>query len=378
MTIDPSSRPSRLPHAALVTYAIALVIGTLYPMSGWRSSGLPLFGFLFDPWPRWWTWFDIVVNIVVYLPGGLLLAMVLRESRWARFAVLISLAAGSLAAISLEALQSLLPNRVPSRLDWLANTAGAGLGALLAPLGAELAARGQRTLDQRIAINGTDSAIGTTLVGIWLLIQWPPQRLLFGHGDLLHELVLLAELAGLPSSPSNWRLGAEHTVFAEALGVAMAVASIGLIVREVLPTRAPRAAVTAALLFAAVSVKTVATATLIGPGKAVGWLTAGAQGGLLTGAVILALLSAAQRATRLRLAMVALALNSLLTTVFPFDAYYASALASWENSSWRNIDGLLRTASSLWPYAAIGWCGQRLRYLGGAPMPARSIIQRTP
>ena len=157
----------------------------------------------------------------------------------------------------------------------------------------------------------------------------------------------------------------------------MAVASIGLLVREVLPTRAPRAAVTAALLFAAVSVKTVATATMIGPGKSVGWLTAGAQGGLLTGAVILALLSAAQRVTRLRLAMAALALNSLLTTAFPFDTYYASALASWETSSWRNIDGLLRTASSLWPYAAIAWCAQRLHALGGARLRARSIIRRT-
>ena len=63
MTIDPSSRPSRLPHAALVTYVIALVVGTLYPMSGWHSSGLPVFGFLLDPWPRWWTWFDIVFNL---------------------------------------------------------------------------------------------------------------------------------------------------------------------------------------------------------------------------------------------------------------------------------------------------------------------------
>ncbi|MBP8308898.1 MAG: VanZ family protein [Burkholderiaceae bacterium] len=377
MTIDPSSRPSRLPHAALVTYVIALVVGTLYPMSGWHSSGLPVFGFLLDPWPRWWTWFDIVFNVVVYLPGGLLLAIVLREHHRARFAVLLAVLICSTTAVSLEALQSLLPNRVPSRMDWLANTAGAWIGALLAPLGARLAARGQQTLDQRMAIDGTDSAIGTTLLGIWLLIQWPAQRLMFGHGDLLHEFVALADLVGLHTSAAEWRLGAEHTVFAEALGVAMAVASIGLLVREVLPTRAPRAAVTAALLFAAVSVKTVATATMVGPGKAVGWLTAGAQGGLLTGAVFLALLSAAQRATRLRLAMGALALNSLLTTVFPFDTYYASALPPWETSSWRNIDGLLRTASCLWPYATIAWCAQRLRSLGGARQRGRSIIRRT-
>jgi hypothetical protein len=193
MTIAPSSRPSRLPHAALVTYTIALIVGTLYPMSGWRSSGLPVFGFLLDPWPRWWTWFDIVFNIVVYLPGGLLLAMVLRESRWARYAVLLAVWSAVLRRCRWRHCKACCPT-VPSRLDWLAITAGAWLGALL-PLRAAGRPRPAH-LDQRMAIDGTDSAIGTTLVGIWLLIQWPPQRLLFGQGDLLHALVAAAELAG--------------------------------------------------------------------------------------------------------------------------------------------------------------------------------------
>lgn len=380
MTPYPSSRPSRLPQAALFTYTIALIAGSLYPLSGWHAAGVPILGFLFDPWPRWWTWFDVVFNVIVYLPGGLLLAMLLRHSRCARFALPLAVIGCSAAAVSLEALQSLLPNRVPSRLDWLANSAGGLLGALLAPFGTLLATSGQRALAQRSAIDGTDSAIGATLMGVWLLIQWPPQRLLFGHGDLLDEIVALTRLAGIDVQAADWRLASAHTVFAEALSVAMALAGIGLLVREVLPTRAPRAVITAAVLVAAVTIKTVATATILGPGKSVSWLTAGAQGGLLTGAVVLALLSAAQRTTRLRLAIGALTLTSLLTMFFPYDTYYATATNAWQTGSWRNIDGLLRGAATLWPYATIVWCAQRLRALRRTPFghDARSIMNQTP
>ena len=143
----------------------------------------------------------------------------------------------------------------------------------------------------------------------------------------------------------------------------MAVIGIGLLVREVLPTGAPRAAITTALLTLGLLIKTVAGAAMLGPDKSLGWLTAGAQGGLLMGAVGLALLSAARRMTRLRLAILALALNCTLTTSFPFDAYYASAVAGWQNSGWRNIDGMLRGAATVWPYATIVWCIWRLRAL---------------
>jgi VanZ family protein len=360
MTTDPSSRSSRLPHATLAVYGIALICGSLYPLSGWRSAGVPMLGFLFDPWPRWWTVFDVVFNIAVYLPGGLLVAMLLRQGRLAALALPLAVLACSGAAVSLEALQSLLPNRVPSRLDWLANSAGALLGALLASPGERLTAASQRALEQRIAINRTDSAIGTLLLGVWLLIQWPSQRLLFGCGDILGAIVWLARLADPGASGADWRLDAVHTVFAEALGVAMAVVGVGLVVREVLPTRAPRAGVTALLLLAAAAIKTVAGAVVFGPDKALAWLTAGAQGGLLIGAVVLALLAAARRVTRLRIAIGALALASLLTTLYPFDIYYASVLTGRESGSWRNLDGLLRGAATVWPYATMLWCAQRL------------------
>lgn len=377
MTNARPSPPSRLAQAALVAYAVALAGGSLYPLSGWRHAGVPLFGFLFDPWPRWWTGFDVAFNVAIYLPGGLMLAMQLRSRlpRW--LAIGVAVLVCSAVALGLEALQSLLPNRVPSRLDWLANTGGALLGALLHPWGERVADVGQRSLEQRIAIDRTDSAVGATLMAVWLCLQWPTQRLLFGQGDLNALWRTLADWTGLSEVASPWRLNPAHGMAAEALAVSMAMVGIGLLVREVLPTRAPRAAITGAMIFAAVAIKTVASAAMVGPAKAVNWLTAGAQGGLLIGATLLALLATARRTTRLALAIAALAISSVLATVFPVDTYFSTDIAAREDGSWRNLDGFLRGTATVWPYLAIAWCAGRWRALRRQPRSTEPPYNRS-
>ncbi|MBU6272069.1 MAG: VanZ family protein [Betaproteobacteria bacterium] len=368
MSSSPDRPSSRLPSTALAAYAVALAWGSLYPMSGWRDAGTPLLGFLLDPWPRWWTVADLVFNLIIYLPVGLLVALLLRQRGLRRATVPMALLAGSAAALGLEALQTLLPGRVPSRLDWLANSAGALIGALAAPLGDRLVSESQRALDARRAISPADSAAGILLLGAWLLIQWPGQRLLFGQGDLRPLLESLAGLGGLSADadPIAWRLAAAHTEFAEALGVAMSLVTVGLLVRELLPTRAPRSAITTGLVGVALLVKTAVAAEA---GRPLAWLTAGAQGGLLAGAVLLALAASAPRKARLWMGLAALAVSSGCSTLFPLDAYFATALADRTGSGWRNLEGLLRGAAALWPWVTAAWCLRRLRALGPAPEP---------
>lgn len=369
MTSAPPSRPSRLVPTALAAWTIALVWGSLFPMSGWRDRGAPLLGFLLDPWPRWWTGADLLFNVAIYLPGGLLGAMLLRQAGWRRWALPLALLTCSATALGLEALQSLLPERVPSRLDWLANTAGALLGALAASWGERAVASSQRALDARQAIGPTHSAIGALLLASWLAIQWPPQRLLFGQGDLQALLGGVFALTGTGIDPAAWRLANAYTELLEALGVAAAVVGIGLIVREVLPTRTPRAAVTTGLIVLAIAIKLTGSAAAAAA-RMPGWLTAGAQGGLLTGAVLLALLASARRRTRLSLAIAALAASGACSTLLPLDPYFVSAQGSRLAASWRNLEGLLRDAATAWPYLAIAWCGLRLRALEPAVPPA--------
>ena len=74
----------------LVAYA------SLYPLSGWRDVGLSPFAYLSAPWPRYVTVFDIVVNVVGYLPFGFLAVMALHPQVRAVGAVAAAIAGATL------------------------------------------------------------------------------------------------------------------------------------------------------------------------------------------------------------------------------------------------------------------------------------------
>lgn len=392
MHADVSRPASRLAEVLLGCYLFALVYGTLYPWTGWRATGLPSLGFLAEPWPRWWTWLDVLVNVAIYLPVGALTSrLVAGQRRWP-LALLAGLLLGSLASMLLEALQGYLPGRVASRLDWVANAAGAALGALLGTACSRL--RCARAPDwQRASLGGYASALGVALLLTWLAIQLPPQRVAFGNGDLLEPLS--AALGGLlgpllatldpslsPDQAAGWlqeqagrlRLDTVHSVLVEACGTATAVAGIGLLVRELCPAAAPRTGITAGLLLAATAARSVSAGLLLGPGQTFAWLSAGAQGGLLLGVVLLTILASGRRRARLRWAIAAIAMTALLTSFFPADPYHASMLQLWDKGAWRNFDGLLEAAALVWPCAAIVWCAARLRAL----RPPLSTTLRNP
>lgn len=388
MPVEPSHRPSRLPEVLLGAYLLALAYGTLYPWSGWRSVGQSGLGFLLEPWPRWWTGLDVAVNVAVYLPVGALTAWLARRRLGAAAAVAVALAAGSAASLALESLQSFLPTRVASRLDWLANSGGALLGALAAVALSRLAVWRQVRW-QRSSLHGIAGAAGFALLATWLAIQMPPQRVPFGNGDFVEPLLaaagaVLAALsplvdpalgeagARLAARAADIRLATEHIVLAEAFGTASAVAAIGLLVREIFPAEAPRGLITAGLVLGAGAARSVAAALLLGPEQVFAWLTAGAQGGLVTGVVALAILASGRRRARLRWAIAAIALTAVLTSVFPADPYHASMLQRWDRGAWRNFDGLLEAAALAWPFAAILWCAMRLRALRTVPPTIRA------
>ena len=123
-----STWPLALALACLVAYA------SLYPFDNWRNQGLPVWAFLSAPLPRYWTWFDVAVNVLGYSLLGFLLALaVMRGTDWGWPVMLASLGA-ALLSLSMEMLQGFLPSRVPSNLDLALNALGAWLGALAAYL----------------------------------------------------------------------------------------------------------------------------------------------------------------------------------------------------------------------------------------------------
>ena len=372
MPLEPTTRRSATNRVLLGAYLCALIYGSLYPWTGWQSLGGSSLSFLTESWPRYWTWFDLIANLLLYLPLGILAQFSLRPRRSIFVDILSCTLAASLLSMGIEAAQGYMPGRVPSLTDWLANTAGALLGSLL---GAGLPRF--TGLDARqIGLHHwrRNSAAGPALLLAWVLMQINPQRLLFGSGELTGLVTGLwrslfdepgSDHAGKSFIPESildsLRLAADYAVMVEAAGTAFAILAIGMVVREVFLRHAPRVLITALLLLSALAVRALSAGALYGADQAFTWLTAGAQGGLLTGVLLVAILASANRRARLLIGICALTANIVLTCGFPVDAYYESLAGRWDHREWRNLTALLRTVSIAWPFAAIGWCLFRLR-----------------
>ena len=82
-----NTRSSAIPLALL--FAAMILYASLYPFEGWRWPGSPLWSFLWAPLPRYWTWFDVLSNLVGYAPLGFLLALGLLRSGWGRWWALV-------------------------------------------------------------------------------------------------------------------------------------------------------------------------------------------------------------------------------------------------------------------------------------------------
>lgn len=351
----------------LAAYVVAVVYVSLYPWSGWHSPGGWMFAFLAEPWPRWWTGFDVAANVAAYVPVGLVLAAWLARRFSLAMAAAAVLAAMSAAALSLglECLQALLPARVPSRLDLVANAAGGAAGALLAAsIGRRRIERWPRRLRESLQFSA-HPAPGLLLLSAWLVAQLYPQSMVFATGDLVSAW---AGSDGGPLDPwvSGLQLPHEFEPLVEALGVALTVLAIGLLAQDLLrPGATGAAALVAVPIVAAIAVKTAASAAYLGQARALGWLGAGAQGGLLAGVVALLLLGWAGRRARLWLAMVAIALATLLFNLAPQNVYYLSMRADWRGGAWTNFHAMLRALAAVWPFAAMAWCAWRLRTTPG-------------
>ncbi len=179
-------QPSTLVRYLFAAYVPLVVYASLHPFSGWRDRGLPPFAFLTAPFPRPIQVFDVVANIIGYMPLGFL--AVLAVYPWLRrsYALGFGLACSVSLSFTLESLQLYLPMRTSSNLDLLANTLGGAAGALaaLATTRPLLDAEGLQHLRNRLFLPGRRTDLGLVLLGLWLFAQLNPETLLFGTGDL--------------------------------------------------------------------------------------------------------------------------------------------------------------------------------------------------
>ena len=340
-------RESPLARLLFVVYGLLVVYASLYPLSGWRDQGLSAFAYLTASPPRYVTAFDVVANLLGYLPYGFLCVLALYPRLRGFYALAAAALSGAALSLLMEAAQSFLPARVPSNLDVACNFAGALAGAALGiRLASWLLDGGPlERLRARAFRPGHAADLGLVLLGLWLFTQLNPAMLLFGAGDLRD---LLSAPGGAPHPP-------ELFISVEALTTAANLIAVALLVSVIaVPGRSLRL-MAVALLVCALAVRALAFAILVRAEHVFDWLTPGAAEGLVAGLMLAFAALALPRVGRLVLAAVLLMAATVLVNLAPANPYLAATLGEWQPGRFLNFNGLTKLVTSVWPFAALAY-----------------------
>ncbi len=291
-----------------------------------------------------------------------------------------------------EATQTFIPSRVPSKLDWLTNSGGMLVGATVGLLLNRLYRDSPHGLWHRPELFRLSSGAMLFSIGAWLVAQAAPQRMMFETGSFLEPLLRLlrtqasdgtipGEVGQLVIAASRYVLGlmdslhplTTYSSVIESMAVTAALTAIGLMVTDTLAAGVSRVAAIGAVLLMGCSIHLMSATWVLAGTDPGGWLSSGSQGGLLTGLVLLALLSSARRRTRLWLALGLLVLALVLTNLFSPNVYQdvptgATGVLGFR----RNLLALVRAAAMVWPFVAAWTLIVQLR------AGARSIIGQPP
>jgi VanZ family protein len=350
---------SPMARAALVAYLLLIVYASWFPFSGWRGTGLSPFAFLNLTPPRYWTGFDVVVNIIGYVPLGMLIVPSLYPRLRGAWAVLLTALLGMLVSGAMEAVQTYLPSRVPSNLDFLTNSVGCCIGAFIGAAGARSYLNQSRLYQLRTRWFAPHASQGLVLLALWPLAQIYPQGYLFGHGQVLPifsewlsdwldtsiDLVAMLRPGAAMSVEQYWL---SETIIT-ACGMAGAVLAMLCLLRR----GAPRTALIAVMVGAALAVKTLSTSLLFTPDNAWVWITPGAQGGFIIGLIMIAGLAFAPTVAQRRLAVASLLLSLIVVNTVPVNPYFVSTLQGWVQGKFLNFNGAAQFLSLLWPFFAL-------------------------
>lgn len=348
------ARPAAWIMVGLVAYA------SLFPFTGWRTQDSEFLGFLWAPWPRYWTGFDVLGNLLGYMPLGFFCAVaVLRTEgghwRWVGAALF-----PSVFSLCMEALQVYLPSRVPSNVDWLLNTAGGWLGVLLS-----WSSHRVGLLDwwQRLRANWfVPEAHGALLLlALWPLALLYPLSVPFGMGQVWSRVDRAVQAVFEETAFAHWWPAADIvwaplSPLAEAWCVALFILAPALLGYSVLMGWMRRLVHLVAVGVLGGVMSAFSSAMTYGPVHAWVWLTptvvSGAVMGLLAGLLMLGL---SRRACAVWMLLTVTVALTLLNRSAP-TPYLAESLDVWAQGRFIRFHGVTQWLGWLWPYAVL-WHG---------------------
>ena len=199
----PPRRPINAWSLLLFTYSALLVSGSLYPFTSWQNDRLLDLSFLWAAWPRKITRIDLLTNLFIYIPFGILAMRAIYHRQFSLTHWFNIFLLGAAFSATMECLQLLVPTRVASNTDILINSAGAAIGAALAPL----VSRRSRLFAWLVALRrywfrpGWVVNLGLILLVLWVLAQFSLQKPGLVAGSLHGGFTPFWENSSIPFRP---------------------------------------------------------------------------------------------------------------------------------------------------------------------------------
>lgn len=354
-----SAWPLSQAYVALIVYA------SLYPFSEWRAQGVSPWAFLWSPLPpKYWTGFDVAANVAGYLPLGFLLVLSFVRRGSYRFALVGRAAAIGVATLmatflsfAMEALQTYLPSRVPSNLDFALNVGGALLGAVLAAV-LDLAGAIDRWSRFRVRWFVEESRGALVLLALWPFALLFPASVPLGLGQVFERLETALTAWLLDTPFLEWLPVRDIELQPLVPGAELVCVALGALIPcllgySVIQSVARRALFAAAAIAMGASATALSAALSWGPSHAWAWLSLPVQLGFAAALVLAVVLLAVPRRGCAALVLLALMLHLTLLNQAPASAYFTHTLQTWEQGRFIRFNGLAQWLGWLWPYAAL-------------------------
>lgn len=325
-------------RGSIAVWALLIAYASLYPFFPLRlPSADAVAGFFVKP--RYVVAYDVVWNIVAYVPLGTLASLYFRQKFEPGRALVRAVGFAAAFSLAMEMLQLFVPNRHASIFDVIANAGGAALGAavFLDPI-YSVVTKQLGELRERTLIPGAWGDAGLVLLILWLIAQLNPALPFFGAGNIVGSGAGLVELSLL-----QW--GA----------VALSLCGFGLFISTLVRGNQGSLRATLVLLSVALWLKFVGASFVLQPHFSDEWVSGGRAAGLAIGLLVFIPLRKLARPGRIYLALVMILAGALFSKIF--GAYSALdeflRLFRWPHGQLASFATLTRFLHELWPFAAL-------------------------
>jgi len=340
-----------------MSYAGLIAYASLYPFSGWRMQGVEPWSWMWAPWPQYWTGFDLWANFVGYVPLGALLAGTALRWGWGRKAFWWGTGWASALSALVESLQTLLPGRVPSNVDFGLNSAGGIVGAGLMVLVARwgVLARWGRF---RAAWFAPGAHGGLVLLALWPFALLYPASVPFGLGQVADRFMeALAQWLGdtpfMAWLPERAASDVPLSLLTQAFCVALSLVAPLLMAFGDMRGWWRRLLFLPLFFGGAALAAGLSSALTHGPSHAWAWLSPVALVGMLAAMLVGMACLALPRRVCHALMLLCLGVTLTLLNRAPEVPYLVQSLEVWEQGRFIRFHGLSQWLGWLWPFVAI-------------------------